>query len=204
MQAVHDAVVNWFAEGGASCVTVHAMLRCTALVGQVRCDRTGLPVVEHSHILVASQIEALFSTRVSEFKVPETGTNATLFRVHPDDNMSMPVHLDGKLLFVSQVRSRCMLSLRLLIVTLDCVQLNDFPTFRRKGSRLSNSNSLRGRRLANDLDVCVYRDRVHRQAHYKDLCCGGIFVTAVWPRASWTSMTFHSGRDRLLAVRSGS
>lgn len=102
MRAVHDAVVNWFAEGGATCVSVHAMLRCTAMVGQVWRNGTGL--MERSRILVASQIEALFSTRVSEFKFPESGTNATLFRVHPDDNMSMPVHLDGRLLFVSQVR----------------------------------------------------------------------------------------------------
>lgn len=34
-QAVRDAVERWFADGGASCVTVHAIMRCTATVTQV-------------------------------------------------------------------------------------------------------------------------------------------------------------------------
>ena len=34
-QAVRDAVEQWFADGGASCVTVHAIMRCSATVTQV-------------------------------------------------------------------------------------------------------------------------------------------------------------------------
>lgn len=48
-----------------------------------------------------SQIEKLFSTRISVFNFPEAGTK--LLRVHPDDNLTMPIHLGNRLQFVSQV-----------------------------------------------------------------------------------------------------
>ena len=45
-QAVRSAVINWFNEGGADCVSVHAMLRCTATVAVVRCRRLTSPFAQ--------------------------------------------------------------------------------------------------------------------------------------------------------------
>lgn len=88
--SVRDAVADWFtgSAGGsdaATCLAQHAMLRCTGTV---------------------ARMEALFSTRVSEFRDAEAGPGLTLHRTHPRDPVTIPPHLAGQLIFVSQVSGR--------------------------------------------------------------------------------------------------
>jgi hypothetical protein len=76
----HRAEVRaWLATESVKCIDLPASLRCVARVASV---------------------EALLQTRVSHFVDSRTGD--ALLRVHPDDPVIIPAHLDGIVSFITQ------------------------------------------------------------------------------------------------------
>lgn len=83
----------WVTSTGAKCVDFPSSLRCTASAGAVN---------------------ALLQTTLSAFSQLPSGR--TVHRLHPDTEYTWPAHLDGKLLFLTN--------------------LADFPTARRRNGRM--------------------------------------------------------------------
>ena len=111
--ALRAEVRAWVTSTGASCGDFPTSLRCTATVAQVN---------------------ALLQTEVSAFRQTTLG-GKIVHRVHPDTPYTFPAHLDGKLLFLTN--------------------LADFPTVRRRNGHVQAVEIVDGKAAATDYAVLL-------------------------------------------------
>ena len=111
--AVRAEVRAWVTSTGAVCADFPTSLRCTASVAQVN---------------------SLLHTTVSAFRQTTKG-GKIVHRVHPDTAYTFPAHLDGKLLFLTN--------------------LADFPTVRRRNGKVQAIEIVDGKAAATDYAVLL-------------------------------------------------